>query len=324
MPDATVTSLRNDLRPLSLVRWLLFHEDMTRPRQVLREQFYMITRSCTQRQFLLRPDDETTNAFIYCLGEAAKRFDIIVVNTVAESNHHHTIIFDRFGRFPAFMEHFHKMVARCLNARWGRWENFWSSEEACVTHLLDRDAVMDELVYVAANPVKDFLVDRAWEWPGANGYRHLLQNKPMRARRPRHFFRDDGVMPEEVTLELTIPSSLGARDEVIEELRRRVEELERVTRDARLHSGRRIVGKRRVTEQSWRDSPTSIEPRRNLRPRFAGSVVVRVAALLGYKEFLAIYADARRAWKNGLRACFPPGTYWLAKFTPVSVAPHPE
>jgi len=34
---------------------------------------YMITRRCTQRQFLMRPDDETNNAFIYCLAEAASR-----------------------------------------------------------------------------------------------------------------------------------------------------------------------------------------------------------------------------------------------------------
>lgn len=284
----------------------------------------MITRRTTQQQFLLRPDDETNNAFIYCLGEAAKRFGIVVVNTVAESNHHHTVIFDMFGRFPAFMEHFHKMLARCLNARWGRSENFWSSVEPCATRLLDREAVMQELAYVAANPVQDFLVDRAWEWPGANGYRHLLQNKPMHARRPRYFFRDDGVMPEEVTLELTIPSILGARDEVIAELRRRVEEIERVTREVRLKTGRRIVGRRRVTEQSWRDSPTSKAPARTtLRPRFAGSVEVRVAALLAYKEFLAIYDQARRAWKSGLSACFPAGTYWLARFAPVSVAPLP-
>jgi putative transposase len=323
MPDATRATRERSSR-VEVGAAVAAPRDMSRPRQVLREQFYMITRSCTQRQFLLRPDDETNNAFIYCLGEAAKRFGIVVVNTVAESNHHHTIIFDFYGRFPAFMEHFHKMVARCMNARWGRWENFWASGEACVTRLLDRDAVMSKLAYVAANPVKDLLVDRAWEWPGANGYRHLLQNKPMRARRPRHFFRHDGVMPEEVTIELTIPSVLGARDEVIAELRQRVEEIERQTREMRLQSGRRIVGRRRVTEQSWRDSPTSTAPRRRLRPRFAGSSATRVAALLAYKEFLAIYDDARRSWKAGLRACFPAGTYWLARFTPVPVVPLPN
>jgi hypothetical protein len=34
----------------------------------------MITRRCTQLQFLLRPDEETNNAYLYCLAVAAKRF----------------------------------------------------------------------------------------------------------------------------------------------------------------------------------------------------------------------------------------------------------
>ena len=32
------------------------------------------------------------------------------------SNHHHTVIFDRDGTFPAFTEHFHKLLAKSQNA----------------------------------------------------------------------------------------------------------------------------------------------------------------------------------------------------------------
>jgi putative transposase len=70
---------------------------MSKPRQVFTGQFYLITRRCTQRLFLLRPDDATTNAFIYCLAVAAQRFGNEVLLSVAESNHHHTVIFDRYG-----------------------------------------------------------------------------------------------------------------------------------------------------------------------------------------------------------------------------------
>ena len=73
------------------------------PRQVLPGSFYKITRRCTQRQFLLRPDEVTNNVFAYCLGEAAARFDIDVMMTTAESNHHHTDIFDRHGNVIAFV-----------------------------------------------------------------------------------------------------------------------------------------------------------------------------------------------------------------------------
>ena len=111
---------------------------MSIPREVLPGQTYMITRRCTQRQFLMRPDQETNNAFIYCLGESRlQRFGIDVLFTVAMSNHHHTGIYDPAGNYPAFLEHFHKLFAKCQNALRGRWENFWSSEQTSVVRLVD-------------------------------------------------------------------------------------------------------------------------------------------------------------------------------------------
>jgi REP-associated tyrosine transposase len=56
------------------------------PRQVLPRQFYLITRRCTQRQFLLRPDNATNNAFLYCLIHAALRSDVQVLLPCAMSN----------------------------------------------------------------------------------------------------------------------------------------------------------------------------------------------------------------------------------------------
>jgi hypothetical protein len=94
---------------------------VTLPRQVLPGSFYKITRRCTQRQFLLRPDDVTNNVFAYCLGEAAERFEIDVLMTSAESNHHHTDIFDRHGNVIAFVERFHKLVAKALRQRVTSW-----------------------------------------------------------------------------------------------------------------------------------------------------------------------------------------------------------
>src|SRR6185436_6585429 len=124
------------------------------PRQVLPRQFYLITRRCAQRQFLLRPDAATNNAFLYCLIAAASRCEIDVLLPCAMSNHYHVVIYDRAGRYPEFIEHFHKLLARSQNALRGRWENFWSSEQTCVVKLVGREAVLDKLVYAAVNPVQ--------------------------------------------------------------------------------------------------------------------------------------------------------------------------
>ena len=88
----------------------------------------MVTRRCSERRFFLRPDEDTNNAFIYCLALAAKRAKVQVTFSVALSNHHHTGIHDPDGNFPIFTEHFHGLLARCQNAHLGRFEGFWSSE----------------------------------------------------------------------------------------------------------------------------------------------------------------------------------------------------
>jgi len=105
---------------------LIKHGSMARPRQTFPGQFYLLTRRCVLRMFLLQPSDAGNNAFIYCLGVAAQRCEIAVLLPYAASNHEHLIVFDRHGRISEFMEHFHKLFARCQNARLGRWENLWS------------------------------------------------------------------------------------------------------------------------------------------------------------------------------------------------------
>ena len=271
--------------------------------------------------FLLTPCDETNRAYVYCLGVAAERYAVDILLPYAASNHEHIVLYDRDGRVSEFMEYFHKLFARCQNARLGRWENLWSSGEPCLTRLVDRQAVIDKLVYAATNPVKDLLVEKAHHWPGVNGYANLVAQRPLHARRPRHFFAADGTMPEQVTLTLTLPAELGPVADVIAEVRAGVRAVEDSTRAHRAATSKPIVGRRAILAQSWTSTPTSIEPRRTLRPRFAGGPEARIAAILSFKQFLADYRDARRCWLSGAAALFPSGTYWLARFATITVKP---
>jgi putative transposase len=290
------------------------------PRQVLPRQFYLITRRCSRREFLLRPDPATNNAFLYCLIDAALRYEIDVLLPCVLSNHYHAVIYDRAGRYPEFIEHVHKLVARSQNALRGRWENMWSSEQTCVVKLVGREAVMDKLVYTATNPVADHLVERAHHWPGVNGLTALLSGRPLRATRPLHFFRADGAMPEAVELALTLPLELGPADAVLAELRDRVRAVELARAAERQRTGGRVQGRRAVLAQSWRDRPASSEPRRNLRPRVASrSKWARIEALERNRAFAVAYASARECWRVGAAAVFPPGTYWLQRFASVPV-----
>jgi hypothetical protein len=220
--------------------------------------------------------------------------------------------------FRSFTEHFHKLFAKCQNALRGRWENLWASEQVCFVWLVDADDVMRKLVYAATNPVKDLLVERAHHWPGVNGLSALLSRRVLRATRPRHFFRRHGVMPDSVTLHLTLPPELGDPDTFRAELRRQVANAEAATFASRAQSGASILGRRAVLRQSWRDAPTRREERRTLRPRVAArSQWSRVEALLRNRQFLTQYREARDRWFAGILTPFPIGTYWLRRFAQV-------
>jgi hypothetical protein len=298
---------------------------MTLPRPVVPERFVFITRRTTQRQFLLRPDEDTNNAFTYLIGEAAQRLGMDVVLPQLMSNHHHTTLYDAAGRHVEFMAHFHKFVAKSQNALRGRWENLWSSEEPCVIEVLTREDLLEKLVYTATNPVKDHLVEKVHHWPGPKFVDALLNGKTLRAHRPKHFFREDGPMPDEIELKLGLPDHFERKEEFLAELRRRIAEVEDACARERRATGRRIVGRRGVKRQSWRESPTSREPRRVLRPRvIARSKWLRIALLLRNKEWQAEYREARRRWLAGEEYAFPYGTYWLRRFANVRVKPPPE
>jgi hypothetical protein len=301
---------------------------MTAPREILPGRCYLITRRATQRQFLLRPDPRTNAIFAYCLGEAATRYEIDLIAWVAMSNHYHAVVHDRHGRLPAFLEHFHKMMARCLNARWGRWENFWSCEQTCVTYLPTPEAVFDKVIYVLANPVAGHLVDRVIDWPGCISLHHL-DGRRTSHKRPKEFFRPDGSMRESAVLYATQPPCSASREsaaEWAERVRVAVAKAEASAREERRATGRGVVGRKAVLRASAFDSPETSEPRRNLRPALACKDEKRRAAeLVKLMQFRIAYHAARQRFVAGDHSVeFPAGTYriraWGARCAPVPLA----
>lgn len=295
---------------------------MTAPRPVFPGQFLIIQRRCTQRQLLLRPDEATNNAFTYLLAEASQRFGIDIILPQMMSNHHHLIAYDRHGNHVEFRERFHKLMAKSQNALRGRWENMWSTEEPCIVEPISADDLLNQLVYVATNPVNDDLVDKVHHWPGPNFVRALLSGRAIKATRPHHFFRADGPMPEELELKLGLPDEFPEKEAFLAELERRIAAVEEQHAGERMRSGRRVLGRRAILRQSWRDSPNTREPRRNMRPRVAArDKDDRIAALRRNKEWQAEYRSARLRWLAGFDVEFPFGTYWLRRFAKVAVKP---
>ncbi len=283
---------------------------------------YLVQRRCTHRQFLLRPDPEIVNAFIYCLAYASQRCEIDVIDFIQITNHLHEVIYDRYGNAPAFYERFHGLLAKCVNAFRGRWENVFSNSQPSVVMLPTTADLIDRLVYVATNPIKHHLVARVDDWPGASGYRALLNNTPLHATRPKFFFDEEGEMPAELTLRVGIPPEVGDRAEILEELQYRVEQYERDKASERARTGQKILGRYAVLRQPWDASPTSREPRRKIQRTIAAACKWALYESLQRKrDFVVAHRAARAALLDGLVIPFPFGTYWIRRYAGAQVEP---
>jgi hypothetical protein len=238
------------------------------------------------------------------------------------TNHYHAAVYDKHGNEVEFRRYLHGELAKCQNALRGRWENLWSSEEPCTIETMEAADLLDKLVYIATNPVKDRLVDTVAHWPGPKFVKALLRGTTLKAHRPTHFFRDEGPMPAEVELVLSLPEDFEGKAEFLAELERRIEAEEEQLARERAETGKCLLGRRGVLRTSWRSSPTSREQRRKLRPRIAAKrTAARIDELRKQKQWQRDYRDCRRRWRVGEDVEFPYGTYWMAKYARVRVAP---
>src|SRR5688572_20218845 len=162
---------------------LLCTAAVSEPRRIIPGSFWMVTRRCLERRFFLRPDKDTTNAFLYVLAVAAERTGVQVVMVSVLSNHHHCVVYDPEGRVCQFMQYLHGFVARVVNYQRGRYDAFWSADAACLVELGNRADLVRLAVYAAGNPVKDNLVARVADWPGLNGLDALVTGTPLVATR---------------------------------------------------------------------------------------------------------------------------------------------
>lgn len=287
---------------------------MSTPRQILPGIIYLLTRRCAQGQFFLRPSSQVNQIFLFCLAYAARRFRIRVHCFCVLSNHYHIVATDDHGTLPRFMHWLDEYVAKCCNLHLGRWETFWAPGSYSAVRLLDRDDIVEKMVYVYTNPVDAGLVATARQWPGARSLPEDIAGPAVEIKRPQGFFREKGPVPECARLRLSVPDALGeATDDPVGLLERAALEREREIQGRFRSNGRRFLGRRRVLAQSPFGRPKSDTPRRNLNPRIAArDKWRRVETLQRLKEFLDEYRQARHRYLTGDRSVlFPWGTYWL-------------
>lgn len=296
---------------------------MTLPRQVLAGASYLVSRRCAQREFLLQPTALTTSTFKYVLAVAAKRHRMLVHAVCVMGNHYHLVVTDPHAELPRFTQFLDGVLARALNASYGRWEAFWAPSSYSAVRLVSPIDVLAKIVYTLANPVSAGLVSQARDWPGLWSSPDRIGAGGESAPRPDHFFSQRGSMPEREELVFTVPPGFDSAAEFRAELQRRLAVREAARRKHRNARGRAFLGVLRVMRQKRTDSPKSRAPRRGVRPRVAArDRWRRLEALRRLAGFVRAYREALRSLRHGQwHAVFPHGTYLLRVHLGVACQP---
>lgn len=285
---------------------------MTRPRCVLPDTTYLITRRCTQRMFLLRPSEQTNELIGYAFAVAMERTQVQLHSLCVMSTHYHAVATDTEARLPEFWREAHRLIAKSVNALRKRSENLWSTTAPSGVELTGDETIIEKMVYTLTNPVEAGLVSHSIEWPG------LLMtwgDPPMVFRRPEKFYSKDSSLPEVATLKMVRPPCFSElNDEETRELvRDRVEEREQSVRTRFRKERRRFLGAAAVLATRPLSKPKTRAPKGELNPRVAASnKLERIEALERQRVFVDSYKTARVLWCSGVsNVVFPAGTYYL-------------
>ncbi len=285
------------------------------PRRILPDATYLITRRCSERRFLLRPEEKVNRAVLYCLAYAAAETGVEVHAFATLSNHYHLVVTDPAGRIPRFLHRLNSLLARCVNSMRARFGSLFEPSGPSCVRAIESGDVVGQLVYTYCNPVSSGLVPDAKEWPGVRSDPSDF-GSTLYAERPEWFFSE--FMPDEVPLEITPPPCFAERDlgELIADLEAQVAERNAKCKAEIESSGTGFLGMRRARNQSPTDSPQSYEKKWKLSPTVqAKRPAARIKEIRELVTFRKRYRVALEQYRDGVNDVpFPAGTYWMRVF----------
>ncbi len=292
---------------------------MTAPRIVEPGLTVMVTRRVVCRFYLLRPDHEMAEAFLYCLGVAAQKNGIILHAACVLSTHVHIVFTDPRGVYPDFFHDLFRLLANFTKVHRGWGHEVFNAAGPSAVLCRTADAVIDKCAYSIANPVECRAVRYARDWPGFCTRVEDIGTRKFVAARPKKYFDAEGDMPERVEVRFELPEKLvelygveEAREKIAEELRAK----EKKAQDEARARGEKFLGAERVLKASPFRRAKSYEVFGALNPTFAtkgGGKQAYIEEVERLRTFRVDYRDAWERWRAGQRdVCFPYGT-WLMR-----------
>ena len=144
---------------------------MTLPRHYLSQGVYAVSRRCHGRKFLLKPTSEVSELLPYLLAHCLRGKKVSLLAFAPQTNHYHLVLVDLSephepSDLDRFFCHFNSLLARALNAHFGRVDHLWCSGSYHPVEVGTKEALESQLLYAWSNCVKDGMVRHPERWPG--------------------------------------------------------------------------------------------------------------------------------------------------------------
>jgi len=281
-----------------------------------------VTVRALQGRLLLKPSEDLQAITIGILARAKRKYGVQIHSFVCLSTHMHLLLtVQNAHQLARFMCYVNSNLAREAGRLYDWKEKLWGRRYQGIVVSNEEEAQIDRLVYILSHGVKEGLVDRPQDWPGAHSVNALLTGEPLAGlwfdrtkeyaarRRGEDFDRMKYATVEILTLD-PLPCWSGLSEELYRErIASLVEQIEAEARAKRESTGKEPLGRAAVLAQDPHGKP--LRTKKSPAPRFhAFRKSVRRELYEAYAKFVAAFRDASEKLRAGdLSARFPPGSF---------------
>jgi REP element-mobilizing transposase RayT len=281
-----------------------------------------VTCRTLQSRFLLRPNEAVNDIIVGVLGRAQRKYPIRVCAYAFASNHFHLILdVDDALQLSRFMRYVNSNLARKIGRLVNWRDKIWARRYQAIVISSEEAVQVERLRYVLSHGVKEGLVERVSDWPGAHCAQALLTGEPVQGywydetqayaarRRGEEFDRMRFATLETLTL-----SPLPCWKHLPEEKRRKlaadlIAEIEAEAATRRQRTGSQVLGASAIRRQHPLGRPK--KSKKSPAPLFhAASQAVRRELYEMYGWFVAAFREAAEKLRAGDRmVSFPAGSF---------------
>jgi hypothetical protein len=158
------------------------YEGMSRRLRYVPEGGALVEVTCRtiHSRFLLRPSPELNEIVVGVLGRAQQKYPIRCCAYLFISNHFHLLLdVDDAHQLALFMGYLNSNLAKELGLLIGWRDKVWARRYQSIVISNEDAAQTGRLKYILAHGVKEDLVERVSQWPGAHCARALVEGAPV-------------------------------------------------------------------------------------------------------------------------------------------------